>query len=580
MDLTSLCRRRNSSRARRAGPARFTRGRRLRLEPLEDRTLLAVFNVSPAVPDGDPGSLRNAISQANANAGEDHIYLEAGTYTLSIVGDDDTNAAGDLDVTDTSGVLNIMGAGQDTTTIDAAGIDRVLHVLGGASLNVSGLTITGGRGGTYSGAGIFVENDYNDTNVHSYLSVNQCTISGNSGTGIYQIDQSATGNVTASITDCTISGNWTYAERLWGGGGIASLSGRITISNSTISDNASYGGPGGGIGSAITDLYVLNCTICGNVADTCSGGGYTGNGGGVFVHSGSNYGVLEIANSTISGNRVGWQGSGSGLKVQGEGEVTITNTTITGNQTDDYSYGGAVVITTAAGVSIQNTIVADNDNPPGRWDWCSQSNFLSSLGNNLIGSANPESGFIDGVNGDQVGTVEAPLDAVLGPLQDNGGPTWTHALLPGSPAIDAGTNVGAPTADQRGIARPQDGDNDENFIVDIGAYELIPPAPTPEGSNVSVQPADTNSDTTPVTLTFESVDTAGDTSLAKGDEGPDPPQGFMLGDPATYYDIETTAGYSGTITICIDYSDVSYHNENQLKVFHYEDTDDNGEPDT
>jgi hypothetical protein len=74
--------------------------------------------------------------------------------------------------------------------------------------------------------------------------------------------------------------------------------------------------------------------------------------------------------------------------------------------------------------------------------------------------------------GDLVGTPGQPMEPLIGPLQSNGGPTWTHALLPGSPAIDAGTPSRCPTADQRGYARPEDGDGDGNPICDIGAFEF------------------------------------------------------------------------------------------------------------
>lgn len=85
-------------------------------------------------------------------------------------------------------------------------------------------------------------------------------------------------------------------------------------------------------------------------------------------------------------------------------------------------------------------------------------------------------------------------DATIGPLADNGGPNQTHALLPGSPAIDAGGNAGCPAADQRGAPR---GDNDRSFVCDIGAYErqgplatTPSPSPTPFGTTPSsTQPA-------------------------------------------------------------------------------------------
>jgi hypothetical protein len=97
-----------------------------------------------------------------------------------------------------------------------------------------------------------------------------------------------------------------------------------------------------------------------------------------------------------------------------------------------------------------------------------------------LADARRRTGFTNGVNGDQVGTAAAPLDPLLGPLQNNGGPTKTHALLAGSPAIDHGDNSAVdpttqklPTTDQRGAGhpRPKDGNGDGLAVVDIGAFE-------------------------------------------------------------------------------------------------------------
>ena len=89
---------------------------------------------------------------------------------------------------------------------------------------------------------------------------------------------------------------------------------------------------------------------------------------------------------------------------------------------------------------------------------------------NLIGVDSGLSGINNGVNGNLVGMADSPIDPRLGPLQDNGGPTWTMALLPGSPAIEAGVAVPGVIADQRGVSRPQ------GRAVDIGAFELqLPP---------------------------------------------------------------------------------------------------------
>jgi hypothetical protein len=94
--------------------------------------------------------------------------------------------------------------------------------------------------------------------------------------------------------------------------------------------------------------------------------------------------------------------------------------------------------------------------------------FVSD-GHNLIGVVEGATGF--GAAGDLLGHVGNPLDPMLAPLANNGGPTRTHALLAGSPAIDKGDNAGAPAADQRGVARPRDGDGNGSLIADIGAFE-------------------------------------------------------------------------------------------------------------
>ncbi|MGB6680871.1 MAG: post-COAP-1 domain-containing protein, partial [Candidatus Bathyarchaeia archaeon] len=95
---------------------------------------------------------------------------------------------------------------------------------------------------------------------------------------------------------------------------------------------------------------------------------------------------------------------------------------------------------------------------------------------------------------------------------------------------------------------------------------------TPEGTDVIVEPVDDTTGTNPVTMTFSSVTDEGVTSLATSDVGPEAPAGFMLGDPATYYDVATSATYSGQIEVCIDYSGTSYGDELNLKLFHYEDS--------
>jgi hypothetical protein len=96
---------------------------------------------------------------------------------------------------------------------------------------------------------------------------------------------------------------------------------------------------------------------------------------------------------------------------------------------------------------------------------------FTSGGHNLIGDGSGSTGF--GISGksDQVGTPDNPIDPMLAPLANNGGPTKTRALLAGSPAIDHGDTTIAPPTDQRGVARPRDGDGNGSQVVDIGAFE-------------------------------------------------------------------------------------------------------------
>src|SRR5262249_2568421 len=121
--------------------------------------------------------------------------------------------------------------------------------------------------------------------------------------------------------------------------------------------------------------------------------------------------------------------------------------------------------------NIRNTIIAQNfvDTTgigPDVWG------AATSSGHNLIGDSSGSTGFVNGTKSDQVGTSANPIDPKLAPLANNAGPTKPHALLAGSTAIDRGDNTNAPATDQRGVARPRDGDRNGSKIVDIGAFEI------------------------------------------------------------------------------------------------------------
>jgi hypothetical protein len=279
------------------------------------------------------------------------------------------------------------------------------------------------------------------------VSIQGLTISGgsaDSGGGVLN-DQA-----TLTLSNCSVVNNVASQE----GGGIAG--GSLTIINCTVSGNSSVApgfitiGYGGGISGGGT---ITNSTITGN---------YSGSVGGGIAFSGT------ISNCTISGNWVsGGKGPGLGGGIYAGGG-TITNCTFSDNY---ISYGGnGAGICNAGTLEIGNTIL--NADPPE--NLFNNGGTITSAGYNL--SSDDGGGYLNGP-GDQINT-----DPLLGPLQNNGGPTFTHELLSGSPAIDAGDPnfTPPPFYDQRGPGFYRI----RNDRIDIGSFEVqegpaVTPTPTP-----------------------------------------------------------------------------------------------------
>ncbi|NJN79652.1 MAG: sortase [Anaerolineales bacterium] len=221
------------------------------------------------------------------------------------------------------------------------------------------------------------------------------------------------------------------------GGGIYN-NGILTITNSTLSGNSAS--IGGGISNDLALATITNSTLSGNSATT--------RGGGI-----DNTGTLTITNSTLSGNSTPLSGGG----IYNNNTLTLTNSTLSGNSA--INGGGIYNIGT---LNYYNTIIA---NP-------------TSGGDCVNGGAGS---ILSGFNLVEDGSCLASLsgDPNLGPLQDNGGPTFTHALLSGSIAIDAGNAGVCPSTDQRGVTRPIDGDAVVGAVCDIGAYEYSPDSTFP-----------------------------------------------------------------------------------------------------
>jgi hypothetical protein len=261
------------------------------------------------------------------------------------------------------------------------------------------------------------------------MTVINSTVSGNSALNGGGISNGAHGGM-LMLRNSTVSGN--YGVGL--AGGIYNHGGTLMVSSSTVSGN-STNGRGGGIYNNQANVTVSSSTLSGNLA---------GEGGGIYNYGGS----LTVSNSTIAGNP---RGGGINNAAPG-GMLTVNNSTIAGNSTN--ARGGGI----AAGTMVaRNTIIAGNTNPAGPDDLYGS---LGSLGHNLIGNIQGGSGFVP--------TDLINVDPLLSTLQDNGGPTQTIALLPGSPAIDAGDNTDAPEWDQRGPGYPRI----VNGIIDIGAFEV------------------------------------------------------------------------------------------------------------
>ncbi len=285
------------------------------------------------------------------------------------------------------------------------------------------------------------------------------TVSGNDATQVFYVEP----GVTATIAGLTI------ADGHAGVGGGIDNDGTLTVANCTLSGNSATDGGGGILCDPATTLTVTNCTIYDNSAP---------NGGGIDSLNVLNLsGMLTVTDSTFCDNSA--SGGDGGAGIANLGSLTVTNSTFWNNST---SAGGGGILTagvlnvadsTFAGnsaangggiensggytLTLANTIIAGNSAPTGP----DVDGAVTSLGYNLIGNSSGGSGF---AASDLVG-----VNPLLGPLQDNGGPTETMALLPGSAAIDAGNNALIPsgiTTDQRGASRELSGG------VDIGAFEV------------------------------------------------------------------------------------------------------------
>jgi len=248
-----------------------------------------------------------------------------------------------------------------------------------------------------------------------------------------------------TVSDSSFYGNVADPSNVGEGGAIRATN-TLAITGSTLANNLAYNG--GAIEANGNTTTISDTTISGNRAGNIT---ENGDGGGIDL----GFGSLTITNSTIADN-IEYAGSGEGGGINGP--ATLNNTILTGNLAYD----------------------AGNPTDPPVVDNCNGAE--TSVGHNV------ENGTTCGLNG----PGDQQADPLLGPLQDNGGPTDTRGLQPGSPAIDHGDNSGCPATDQRGVARPQ------GASCDVGAYESAPPgAATAAASGVTAGAAVLNGTVNP-----------------------------------------------------------------------------------
>jgi hypothetical protein len=455
-------------------------------------------------------TLVDAITAANTDAiaggcpagsDADTLVLPIGsTITLTTTVD---TTDGNTGLPLVTSVITIAGQGS-TLQRDPGSADffRPLGVGIGGNLTIQALTIQGGNTASYGGglrnrgslaivnstvSGNSADQDGGGiSNLNGSLIIVNSTLSGNSA----DFDGSGVSNFNGSliIVNSTLSGNTAGDD----GGGISNYTGSVTIVNSTLSGN-SAAGDGGGVSNHTGSVTIANSTLSGNSSilgggvfndstlimsqSTLSGNTSTGSGGGVANAAAAGTASLTLANCTLSGNTAFNGGGVANTLTSGTASLTITDSTLTGNFAISLINAGGGVYNNHS-LTLAHSLIAGNSMVLG-----TDARELANVGAGTVTAGNSNLFGYNGVSGVLGFTVAGSdftptvaLAAILAPsLTFNGGPTPTHDLVVGSPAIDTATTGSCPAVDQRGFVRPS------GAGCDIGAVEAaasLPPEVT------------------------------------------------------------------------------------------------------
>ena len=391
------------------------------------------------------------------------IEVTAGSLALfqCVVANNSTSAVGSIG----GGIM--AAAGTRLSVIDSVVRNNSSVGLGGgigtptsgagAELTLARSTLSNNSSG--GGGGVFVSATSSCTIVSTHFTGNSAV---SAGGGIYNL-----GSV--SIQGGSVNLNQVTGANAEGGG--ISSSNTLLLTDTTVSGNAVTGssGIGGGLDNSGT-ATITRCTFSGNSATGRSGASPPGGGGGI-----NNSGPLTLTNSTISGNSItAANGGGGGILNTTGGATTLTACTIAFNSCVSPS-GGGVASGTGGTVTCRNTVIARNTTPNSPAIALDVLGTFTTQGFNFIGTSGGTNGF-SSTAGDLVGgTGGAVINPLLDPLADNGGPTRTHALQTGSPAIDVGSPGFGVVTDQRGFPRFTDTPAVAGLVggnaSDIGAFE-------------------------------------------------------------------------------------------------------------